>query len=183
MQLKLPQTQQQKKNYIIREIIFNNLEVFRRPEDEEERERYMNYHLFDSNVYLFIDKMTPCNIVLPFNVCLQHKPIYVGKGFLIQHNIKNSRAVKHHGDLLSSILKADPSRYECIQFNSGMNDYEASSLEAHWIYWLNDQEKFSLSKGNNIGDLLNKRRESNWEKLSEKFLKIDNEWKSPVIYC
>ena len=157
--------------------------MFKRPEDEEERERYMAYHLFDKNVYLFIDKMTPCNIVLPFNVYLQYKPIYVGKGFLIKHNMKNTRAVKHHGDLLSSILEADPNRYECIQFNSGMNDYEASSLEAYWIYWLSQQEKFSLSKGNIIGDLINKRRETGWESLLDTYLKLDNKWKSQKMFC
>ena len=182
MNLNLSNKHQDKIGYIITSKSFNNLDVFNRPEDLEERCRYMDLQFNDKNVYLFIDKRQPGNLVLPFNINLNFKPIYIGKGYFDSIKETNARAVRHHRDLLSQLLKKDPKRYECIQFNTGMTDIEASCLEAFWIGWLIDEQNFSLSTSHVIGDLINKRRELLWESRAEKILKLENKWRLPKIY-
>lgn len=130
MDLNISNKHQDKLGYNIISKSFNNLDVFNRPEDLEERCRYMDLQFDDKNVYLFIDKRQPGNLVLPFNINLNFKPIYIGKGYFDSIKETNARAVRHHRDLLSQLLKKDPKRYECIQFNTGMTDIEASCLEA-----------------------------------------------------
>ena len=78
--IKISKIRQDKLGYTIRDIYLNNLAVFNRPKDLNERLIYMQGQYTDKSVYLFIDKMQPGVIVLPFNVSLNYKPIYVGKG-------------------------------------------------------------------------------------------------------
>lgn len=80
MDIKIPKIRKDKLGYIVRNKYLNDLAVFNRPEDENEREIYMQGQYTDKSVYLFIDKMQPGVIVLPFNVSLNYKPIYIGKG-------------------------------------------------------------------------------------------------------
>ena len=106
MDIKIPKIRKDKLGYIVRNKYLNDLAVFNRPEDENEREIYMQGQYTDKSVYLFIDKMQP------------------------GEKEDKARAVRHQNDLLSSILKADPKRYECIIFENGMTENEASCLEA-----------------------------------------------------
>lgn len=80
MDIKIPKIRKDKLGYIVRNKYLNDLAVFNRPEDENEREIYMQGQYTDKSVYLFIDKRQPGVIVLPFNVSLNYKPIYIGKG-------------------------------------------------------------------------------------------------------
>ena len=80
MDIRIPKIRKDKLGYIVRNKYLNDLAVFNRPEDANEREIYMQGQYTDKSVYLFIDKMQPGVIVLPFNVSLNYKPIYVGKG-------------------------------------------------------------------------------------------------------
>ena len=128
--IKISKIRKDKLGYIVRDKYLDSLAVFNRPEDLNEREIYMSGQFTDKSVYLFIDKMSPGVIVLPFNVRLNFKPIYVGKGYWNPNKEDKARAVRHQNDLLSSVLKADPNRYECIIFSNGMTDNEASCLEA-----------------------------------------------------
>ena len=80
MDIKIPKIRKDKLGYIVRNKYLNDLAVFNRPEDENEREIYMQGQYTDKSVYLFIDKMQPGVIVLPFNISLNYKPIYIGKG-------------------------------------------------------------------------------------------------------
>ena len=80
MDIKIPKIRKDKLGYIVRNKYLNDLAIFNRPEDANEREIYMQGQYTDKSVYLFIDKMQPGVIVLPFNVSLNYKPIYIGKG-------------------------------------------------------------------------------------------------------
>lgn len=80
MDIKIPKLRKDKLGYIVRNKYLNDLAVFNRPEDVNERKIYMQGQYTDKSVYLFIDKMQPGVIVLPFNVSLNYKPIYIGKG-------------------------------------------------------------------------------------------------------
>ena len=182
MDIKISKIRKDKLGYIVRDKYLDDLAVFNRPEDLNERLIYMQGQFTDKSVYLFIDKMQPGVIVLPFNVSLNYKPIYVGKGYWDPNKEDCARAVRHQRDLLSSVLKADPDRYECIMFSNGMTDTEASCLEARWIQYL-CESNFSLSTKNTIGDLINKRRERTWEDRCHKILKLENELTTKKIYC
>lgn len=81
MDIKIPKIRKDKLGYIVRNKYLDDLAVFNRPEDVNERKIYMQGQYTDKSVYLFIDKMQPEVIVLPFNVSLNYKPIYVGKGY------------------------------------------------------------------------------------------------------
>ena len=81
MDIRIPKIRKDKLGYIVRNKYLNDLAVFNRPEDANEREIYMQGQYTDKSVYLFIDKMQPGVIVLPFNVSLNYKPIYIGKGY------------------------------------------------------------------------------------------------------
>ena len=182
MDIKIPKLRKDKLGYIVRNKYLNDLAVFNRPEDVNERKIYMQGQYTDKSVYLFIDKMQPGVIVLPFNVSLNYKPIYIGKGHWDPEKEDKARAVRHQNDLLSSILKADPKRYECIIFENGMTENEASCLEARWIQYL-CESGFSLSTKHIIGDLINKRRELTWEKRCNQILRVENELTTEKIYC
>lgn len=80
MDIRIPKIRKDKLGYIVRNKYLDDLAVFNRPEDANEREIYMQGQYTDKSVYLFIDKMQPGVIVLPFNVSLNYKPIYIGKG-------------------------------------------------------------------------------------------------------
>lgn len=182
MNIKISKIRKDKLGYTIQDKYLNNLVIFNRPEDLNERLIYMQGQYTDKSVYLFIDKMQPGVIVLPFNISLNYKPIYVGKGYWNPEKEDHARAVRHQSDLLSSVLKADPTRYECIIFENGMTENEASCLEARWIQYL-CESGFSLSTKHTIGDLINKRREKTWEKRCDQILRLKNELTAEKIYC
>ena len=80
-------------------------------------------------MYIFIDKRFQTNITLPFDIKINNKIIYVGKG-VFNDDITKSRACNHHNDLLSKVLLDGLSNYECIMFGDGMSENEARCLEA-----------------------------------------------------
>lgn len=168
-------------NYIIKRYPLDNCQIFNRPKDQDIKDWYIKYNVFDKNVYIFVDKTHNWNNLLPFNIYLKYRPIYIGKGYSDSNKDKKHRAIKHHDDLLSRYVSINPNRYECLILGDGMTDNEASSLEAFWIWYLTTQKEFSLSRRNIIGDLINKRRELKWEEYCKDFLQLDNLWKIPIL--
>ena len=174
MDLSLPKIKHPTLNYEISRVPLDNEKIFNRGTTIEERNMHQKWNFYDYNVYVFIDKRFPTNITLPFEVKLDYKPIYVGKGVFNSEEPQKSRACSHHNDLLSKILLDGPSNYECIMFGDGMTENEARSLEALWIWSLTKEYNFSLSTTSKLKDLVNKRREYTWESRVSMFLNDEN---------
>lgn len=130
MDCKLPGKYHPVYGYKIQLITWDNLKVFNRGRTVEEIYVHKEINFYDYNVYVFIDKRFSSNIVLPFNVKLKYKPIYIGKGVFYPDKIENSRACQHHDDLLSKIISDESDYYECWMFGNGITQNEASCLEA-----------------------------------------------------
>lgn len=130
MDLSLSKIQHPTDKYFIQRCSLDNNQIFKRGTTIKEKNIYTKSNFFDYNVYLFIDKRFSTKIILPGNVIIFKKIIYVGKGIFNKLNLFDSRACKHHNDLLSKIILDEPNNYECLFFGDGMTYNEASCLEA-----------------------------------------------------
>ena len=173
MNLSLPKIKHPTLNYEISRVPLDNEKVFNRGTTIEERNLHAKWNVYNYNVYIFVDKRFQIDITLPFDIKINNKIIYVGKG-VFNDNITKSRACNHHNDLLSKVLLDGPSNYECIMFGDGMSENEARCLEASWIWYLNRKCDYALSTPSKIRDLVNKRREQTWEKRCDMFLRMNN---------
>ena len=174
MDLSLPKIKHPTLNYEISRVPLDNEKIFNRGTTVEERNLHAKWNVYNYNVYIFIDKRYKANITLPFDIKINNKIIYVGKGVFNDIDITKSRACNHHNDLLSKVLLDGPSNYECIMFGDGMTENEARSLEALWIWSLTEEYNFSLSTTSKLKDLVNKRREYAWESRVSMFLNDEN---------
>ena len=172
MDLSLPKIKHPTLKYEILRVPLDNEKIFNRGTTVEERNLHAKWNVYNYNVYIFIDKRFQTDITLPFDIKINNKIIYVGKG-VFNDDITKSRACNHHNDLLSKVLLDGPSNYECIMFGDGMSENEARCLEAIWIYSL-VKDGYLLSTPSQIRDLVNKRRECTWEKRVDTFLNGEN---------
>lgn len=151
--------------YSIQLLMTNNLEICRRKD--------WNQTHFESCIYIFVKKSNILN-KLGWQINIRGEIQYFG--FTKQFNpnkLFSNRPFKHRKDLLSKVISGEYICY-CIL---GLSEKEAHCLEGLFI----SQSKKKLTKPGmmklNLNHLINKRRELKWERLANKYLNLETQWK------
>lgn len=150
---------------VINLLLTDNIKICRRKDWEEDS--------FEACVYIFVKK-APIYNNLGWGIKIWGDIVYYGyTSKFDSNNIFNNRPFKHKNDLLAKILNKN---YECYCI-TGLSENEGKSLEAIFI----NQSSKDLSKTNAIflkeNHLINKRKESKWKRLANKYLNLENQWK------
>ena len=154
-----------KGGYLIELLMTKNKEICRRKDWSQSR--------FESSVYIFGKQSDKINN-LGWGIKIKGELNYFGFTKTFNSNkLFSNRPFKHRKDLLSKIISKEYICY-CI---TGLSECEAHCLEALFI---NQSNKKLTPKGFmslNPGYLINKRKESRWEKLTNEYLNLETQWK------
>lgn len=154
-----------KGNYSIRLLTTNNIEICRRKD--------WNQSQFNSCVYIFTTKNNK-SLQLGWDIKIEGECFYFGfaSKFDPEH-LFNNRPFTHRKDLLASLIN-DEVRCYCIL---GLSEKEAHSLEALFIQQCNKSLTKRGSKILYASCIANKRYERKWERLANKYLNLETQWK------